>query len=148
MFEVVIEGKGGLDNGGAQALKSGQSLFEVQNMFQKTYFDLGVPFVGFLIGGQIPLDDDVWEQVRQEQINRFGLLLMPFDSVEKINSDKLYSVAIELALEQAKEKAISQGQVILVLPMHPAVVRTLIDWVGIQNHPDISFVPASSIINQ
>lgn len=146
MFDIVIEGKGGFDNGGAQALKSGQTLFDVQNMFQRTYFDLQVPFVGFLVGGQMPLDADVWEQIQQEQIEQFGLLLVPFDSAKRVDSDKLYSVAIELALEQAKEKAIEQGQYILALPMHPAVVHTLVNWVGTQSHPDISFVPVSSIV--
>ena len=146
MFDVAIEGAGALNNGGAFAIRDGQSVFEVENLLQKAYFDLEVPFVGFVLGAQIPLDASDWERIRSEQINRFGLALMSPDSFERVDTNKLYATAVKEALKQAESKAIKNGYFVLALPMHPVVIQVVTDWVGIQNHPDISFVPVSALI--
>jgi len=148
MFDVVIEGEGALNNGGSLAVRDGQNFFEVENIFQRAYFDLDVPFVGFVLRGQVPLDDAVWQQIKDEQINRFGLFLLSSDSFEHADLNKLYAIAVEGALKQAESKAIEKGQFILALPMHPVVIQVVTDWVGIQNHPNISFVPVSALNKQ
>ena len=146
MFDIVIEGEGGLDDGGNYALRVGQTFFEVWDLFQKTYFDLKVPFVGFLVTGKMPLDNDVWQQIVEQGIKKFGLLLPVDESLEWLDKDNLYAESVENALERAKEKAIEQGQFILVMPMHPVVVQVIADWAGIKNHPEITFVPVSSLV--
>ncbi|MBP5534075.1 MAG: divergent polysaccharide deacetylase family protein [Alphaproteobacteria bacterium] len=146
MFDIVTEGPGGFDNGGALAIRNGQSAFEVENLFQRTYFDLNVPFVGFVLGGKMPLDDNIWKQIVQQKISQFGLSLLPYESIEWSDSNELYANALKDVLKQAESKATEKGQLILALPMHPVVIQVLTDWVGVQNHPDISFVPVSALI--
>ena len=146
MFDIITQGPGGFNNGGSFAIRDGQSVFEVENLFQRTYFDLNVPFIGFVLGGQVPLENDQWQQVVEEKINQFGLLLLPYDSIEWADSDELYANAVQDVLRQAESKAKEKGQLILALPMHPVVIQVVTNWVGVQNNSDVSFVPVSALM--
>jgi hypothetical protein len=49
------------------------------------------------------------------------------------------------ALKNAENIAVENGSYVLVFPMHPIIVETLVYWMGLQLHPDISFVPFSEL---
>ena len=82
----------------------------------------------------------------EEKINQFGLLLLPYDSIEWADSDELYANAVQDVLRQAESKAKEKGQLILALPMHPVVIQVVTNWVGVQNNSDVSFVPVSALM--
>lgn len=147
MMDIVVEGADGFDNGGALALRTGQSLPSAEKILQENYFDLNVPFTGFWVNTKAPFDDKTWAYL-QQKADTYGLMLLSPDNVDWVGKDNFYASAITELLMSAEAKAALNGHFILVLPMHPSVVEAIVNQVGMQVHSDVAFVPASAIKEQ
>ena len=146
MLDLPVESVSGYANGGKYALKADDTVLDISELIQNRYLTQNIPFIGFYLNDNPPIEGKEWEWVEEQNIMPYGLVVLSPVSVDKIYQANFYQSAIENALKVAEQSALKNGSYILVLPMHPKVVDVLINWVGLQFHPKVSFVPLSVLM--
>lgn len=145
MLDLPVEAVTGYSNGGKYALTSEASVLDVAEIIQNHYLGQNIPFIGFYLNAEVPFPEKSWRWVVEQNIKPYGLLVLTPSLADLVYSDDFYQNAIENALKKAEISAIEKGSYILVFPMHPKVVDVLVNWVGLQFHPKVSFVPLSML---
>ncbi len=147
MMDVVVQSLDGLDNGGALAVRSNMSALEICRLLQEAYFDLNVPFIGFWLSADTPVDMSVWQDVVDKSVAPFGLAQLSPQTAGLTLQGDLNEQNVLSLLEKAKSSIIdNKNDFIVSLPMHPVVLKALVEWGGMQVHPEISLVPVSNLM--
>ena len=145
MLDIPVESSTAFTNGGKYALKPNFDITDASELIQNHYLAENIPFIGFYLNEAVPFDEKIWDLVSLQNIAPYGLTTLFAETADFVYQDDFYQSAIENALETAEQIAIKKGHYILVLPMHPKVVDVLVEWIGLQFHPNVSFVPFSML---
>ena len=143
LLDLPVQSSNGYADGGKYALSVDVSSEQINELLQKYYFGLNVPFVGFFANDNFLVDEAQRTDFYQKNILPYGLTFLSADSVDSFYRENFYKNAVIKALEKAEEQAVQKGSYILVLPIHPIVVDVLVEWVGLKFHSKVSFVPLS-----
>ena len=145
MLDLPVQAVDAYTNGGALSFSSLQDFDVALENLQQNYFNVKVPFIGFFVKGQEFIKSDLWNLLYQNEIQPKGLRVLSNDTMDLFYDKEFNRSVILDELKNAENIAVKNGSYVVVFPMHPIIVETLVYWIGLQLHPDISFVPFSEL---